>query len=83
MRGNPLKAYVSDDQFQLLWENGFLNERAIRDYYIRQKFSKLKEATRPKEIIDQLQREFAYLSHETIRKIVYSKEVELEELQYD
>ncbi|MEZ4766504.1 MAG: hypothetical protein R3C26_25920 [Calditrichia bacterium] len=32
----------------------------------RQKFSKLKEATRPKEIIDQLQREFAYLSHETV-----------------
>ena len=74
MCGNPLKDYLNDDQFKVLWEKGFLNERAIRDHYIREKFDDLKSELRPKEIIDMLQREFSYLSTETIRKIVYSKE---------
>jgi hypothetical protein len=74
MCGNPLKDYLNDDQFKVLWEKGFLNERAIRDHYIREKFGDLKGELKPKEIIDMLQREFSYLSTETIRKIVYSKE---------
>lgn len=73
MCGNPLKDYLDDEQFKLLWEKGFLNERAIRDHYIREKFWVLKNQLKPREIINMLQREFSYLSTETIRKIVYSK----------
>ena len=73
MRGNPLKDFLDDEKFQLLWEKGFLNERAVRDHYIREKFSHLKNQLRPKEILNMLQGEFPYLSTETIRKIVYSK----------
>ena len=73
MYGNPLKDYLDNEKFKLLWEKGFLNERAIRDFYIREKFGVLKEELKPKQIIDMLQREFSYLSSETIRKIVYSK----------
>ena len=73
MRGNPLREYLDDDLYALLWEKGFLNERAIRDYYIRKKFKALKNELKPKEIIENLQHEFSYLSTETIRKIVYSK----------
>jgi hypothetical protein len=73
MYGNPLKDYLDDEQFKLLWEKGFLNERAIRDFYIREKFWVLKNQLKPREIINMLQREFSYLSTETIRKIVYSR----------
>ncbi len=73
MRGNPLKEFLDDELYNLLWEKGFLNERAVRDYYIRKKFNALKEDLKPKEIIEDLQQEFSYLSTETIRKIVYTK----------
>lgn len=73
MCGNPLRAYLDDELFNRLWAEGFLNERAIRDHYIREKFSALKRDRKPKEIIHQLQEEFSYLSTETIRKIVYTR----------
>ncbi len=73
MQENPLREYLDDQLFFTLWEKGFLNERAIRDFYIRRKFNQLRHAVRPKEIIEHLQEEFSYLSTETIRKIVYSR----------
>lgn len=73
MRGNPLQKYLDDKSFQMLLERGFLNERAIRDLYIKNRYDQLKEKTRPKEIFQLLQEEFSYLSVETIRKIIYSK----------
>ncbi len=73
MCGNPLRAYLDDELFNRLWKEGFLNERAIRDHYIREKFSTLKRDLKPKAIIHQLQEEFSYLSTETIRKIVYTR----------
>lgn len=73
MRGNPLQKYLDDNSFQKLLEKGFLNERAIRDLYIKNRFDQLKEKTRPKEVFQIIQEEFSYLSVETIRKIIYSK----------
>lgn len=73
MCGNPLRDYLDDELFNRLWAGGFLNERAIRDHYIREKFFNLKRHLKPKEIIHQLQEEFSYLSSETIRKIVYTR----------
>lgn len=74
MRVNPLREYLNDELFKTLLKKGFLNERAIRDLYIRNKFSTLKHSVRPKNVINMLQQEFPYLSTETIRKIVYSRE---------
>ncbi len=82
MRGNPLREFLDDEQFQMLWEKGFLNERAVRDHYIRKKFLLLKAQLKPREIIDRLQKEFSYLSHETIRKIVYSRESAIGEIGF-
>ena len=82
MRGNPLRDFLDDELFQKLWESGFLNERAIRDYYIREKFCALKSQHKPKKIIIMLQKEFPYLSTETVRKIVYSKEMSVNEFAY-
>ncbi len=82
MYSNPLKEFLNDEQFEALWEKGFLNERAIRDHYIREKFATLKSHHKPKDIITQLQQEFGYLSTETIRKIVYSREQVLENFTY-
>lgn len=82
MHGNPLREFLDDELFQMLWEKGFLNERAVRDHYIRKKFFTLKTRLKPREIIDRLQKEFSYLSHETIRKIVYSRESEMGEMRF-
>ena len=73
MRGNPLQEYLDDKLFNLLLRKGFLNERAIRDLYIKNRFEQLKDRTPPKDIFQIIQREFSYLSTETIRKIIYSK----------
>lgn len=73
MRGNPLQEYLDDKLFNLLLRKGFLNERAVRDLYIKNRFEQLKERTSPKDIFQIIQREFSYLSTETIRKIIYSK----------
>jgi hypothetical protein len=73
MNGNPLRNIITDEQFQFLMDKGFLNERAVRDFYIRKKFYKLKRRHSPKKIISELREEFPYLSLETIRKIVYSR----------
>ena len=66
--------YLTDDQYRTLLKKGFLNERAVRDLYIRQKFCGMKDLHKPKHIIGMLQEEFPYLSTETVRKIVYSRE---------
>ena len=73
MRDNPLRDVLNDEQFHQLFHQGYLNERAVRDLYIRQCFDRLKRNARPKAIIGQLQEEFPYLSAETIRKIVYTR----------
>jgi hypothetical protein len=73
MRGNPLQKYLDDQLYHLLLKRGFLNERAIRDLYIKNRYGQLKEEARPKEIFQIIQEEFSYLSVETIRKIIYSK----------
>lgn len=73
MSGNPLEKYLEDDLFHLLLKKGFLNERAIRDLYIKERYNHLKVRSRPKDIFQNIQKEFPYLSIETIRKIIYSK----------
>ncbi|GAB4328056.1 MAG: hypothetical protein Kow0037_02100 [Calditrichia bacterium] len=73
MRGNPLRHFIPDEIYHLLKENGFLNERAVRDYYMKQKFELLKHKLPPKRIFEMLQEEFPYLSVDTVRKIIYTR----------
>lgn len=73
MRGNPLRELVPDEFFFILREKGFLNERAVRDYYMKKRFEELKSRHQPKEIFSILQREFPYLSEDTVRKIIYTR----------
>lgn len=73
MRGNPLRDFITDDLFETLWSKGFLNETAIRDYYLKQQFQVLKKEHSPKKIFEMLQAEFPYLSVDTVRKIIYSR----------
>ncbi len=73
MTENPLKEILNDDQYVRLKRMGFLNDCAVRDYYIRKKFNMLKGKIKSKHIIEDLQQEFSYLSIESTRKIVYYK----------
>ncbi|GAB4364247.1 MAG: hypothetical protein Kow0042_02690 [Calditrichia bacterium] len=73
MRGNPLRQFISDELFHKLKSNGFLNERAVRDFYMKKRFESLKKKHPPKEIFQMLQEEFPYLSVDTVRKIIYTR----------
>jgi hypothetical protein len=73
MRGNPIREFIPDDLYFKLKAKGFLNERAIRDYYLKKRFHFLHSRYSSREIFSRLQREFSYLSEDTIRKIIYSK----------
>lgn len=74
MRGNPLREFLPDEFFFELKEKGFLNERAVRDYYMKKQFEALRHQYPAKQIFEKLQREFPYLSVDTVRKIIYSKD---------
>ncbi len=73
MRGNPIREFVPDEFFYLLKEMGFINERAVRDFYMKKRFEELKTYHSPKDIFSILQKEFPYLSEDTVRKIIYSR----------
>lgn len=69
---NPLRGIVSDEVYESLVEQGLLNDRAIRDYQIRQQFKKLREQRVPtSDAIDRLREKYPYLQFDTIRKIAY------------
>ena len=70
---NPLSNVLSDEVYSLLRQNDLLNEKSLRDYIIRQMFTKLKAAGKVKtaEAIKAVREMYPYLQYDTIRKIVY------------
>jgi hypothetical protein len=74
MRGNPLREFIPDNLYSELRTKGFLNERAIRDYYLKKRFIELRSEYSPREIFSLLQKEFSYICEDTIRKIIYSRD---------
>jgi hypothetical protein len=70
---NPLTGIISDELFNTLLANDLLNEKALRDFMIRQQFKKLKAESnmRTMEVMNEIQRMYPYLQLDTIRKIVY------------
>lgn len=73
MRGNPIPEFIPDKLYFLLKSMGFLNERSIRDYYLKKKFNTLRTKYSRKEIFGILQKEFPYICEDTIRKIIYTR----------
>jgi hypothetical protein len=72
-KANPLSGVVPDDVYVMLRSNDLINEKALRDYVIRQMFLRLKEEAklRTAEAITALVDMYPYLQYDTIRKIVY------------
>lgn len=70
---NPLEGILSNDAYLAMRSNDLINEKALRDYIIRQMFLRLKVEgnLRTQEAIKQLVGMYPYLQHDTIRKIVY------------
>lgn len=73
MRGNPIPEFIPDKLYFVLKSMGFLNERSIRDYYLKKKFNNLRSRYSRREIFGILQKEFPYICEDTIRKIVYTR----------
>jgi len=68
---NPLNDLISDDVFEKLKKYKLLDEKAIRDYKIRQMYKDMRREMSAGEAIDKIQEMFPYLQFDTIRKIVY------------
>ena len=73
MCGNPIREFIPDHFYHELNAKGFLNERAIRDYYLKKRFIELRPEYTPREIFSLLQEEFPYICEDTIRKIIYTR----------
>ncbi len=69
---NPLADLINDQLFVELIRRGVVNEKYVRDYYLRSKFREMREARMgANEAIERLNEEYPYLQFDTIRKIVY------------
>ena len=73
MCGNPIREFIPDHLYHELNAKGFLNERAIRDYYLKKRFIELRSEYTPRKIFSLLQEEFPYICEDTIRKIIYTR----------
>jgi hypothetical protein len=73
MRGNPISEFIPENLYFDLLKKGFLNERAIRDYYLKKKYYTLRSRYTPQDIFSLLQEEFPYICKDTIRKIIYTR----------
>lgn len=78
---NPLQSHIPDSIFEFLVKNNLLNEKGVRDFKIRNKFSSLKQKHTTQNAIEILQTDYPYLQYETIRKIIYQK-VQLNSPEY-
>lgn len=69
---NPLSDLISDDVYKLLNNRGLINEKSVRDYYIRKRFKALRASdVSAADAIKTLRNDYPYLQFDTLRKIVY------------
>jgi hypothetical protein len=69
---NPLADLINDQLFNELIKRGVVNEKYVRDYYLRSKFREMRELrVAANDAIEKLKEEYPYLQFDTIRKIVY------------
>ena len=69
---NPLADIINDKLFVELIRRGVVNEKYVRDYYLRSRFKEMREhRIGANEAIEKLNEEYPYLQFDTIRKIVY------------
>jgi len=68
---NPLSELIDDETYNNLKKYKLLDEKAIRDYKIRQMYKEMRREMSSGEAIDKIQEMFPYLQFDTIRKIVY------------
>lgn len=83
MRGNPIREFIPDHLYYSLRSMGFLDERTIRDYYLKKKFENLRAQYSPRQIFGILQKEFPYICEDTIRKIIYTRRNTIEEDEFN
>jgi len=71
---NPLPELISDDVYSILSSRGLIDEKSVRDYIIRRKYSTLRaNRISASDAIESLRNEYPYLQFDTIRKIVYQQ----------
>ncbi len=70
---NPLGDLISDELFEQLSRYDLINEKALRDFIIRQTYRKVRQEYQfsRAEAIEFVQASYPYLQGDTIRKIIY------------
>ncbi len=68
---NPRSELIDDNVYNTLKKYKLLDEKAIRDYKIRQMYKEMRREMSAGEALDKIQELFPYVQFDTIRKIVY------------
>ncbi|MFH0735468.1 MAG: hypothetical protein V1773_13520 [bacterium] len=75
IRHNPLSDLIPDEVYSLLINKGLINENSVRNYLIKKRFHELRSnKISTGDAIEHIRREYPYLQHDTIRKLVYQQE---------
>ncbi len=78
---NPIRQIIPDELYERLVQLDLLNQKAIRDFEIKQLYLDLRaNGMRSADAIEALLEEYPYLQFDTVRKIIYSVKLP-EELQ--
>lgn len=70
---NTLPEILTDAEFANLTKFRLLNEKAIRDYRIKEKYQELKKSYSSNKSFELISLKYPELKTDTIRKIIYSK----------
>lgn len=70
---NPIRQLICDELYDRLAQLNLLNEKAVRDFEIKQRYLELREdGMRSADAIEVLLERYPYLQFDTLRKIIYS-----------
>lgn len=76
MNSNPVHFLLDDQQFQLLAELNLLNKKLLRDLEIRRQYHQMRaRGLTFSEALESLLSDYPYLQPDTLRKLIYSREV--------
>lgn len=68
---NPYKEIITDEQFNKLLELKALDETKLRNFIIKEKFRILRQSYKSTECFEIIQKEYSYITIETIRRAAY------------
>jgi hypothetical protein len=72
---NPLNFIISNEDYTTLAQHGLFSEKAVRDFVMKHEFKEHRKTMKADDVMEILQKQYPHLEFDTIRRIVYQKEI--------